>query len=124
MKSYCLLFSALILFSCNDDSKKKSSSSEYEEETEISGGHYKGAFTNGMKETYISFDVSEDGKKLKELTFKGYWRCDGTLEQTTIGPKKSFKIKDGKADGVIIEAEDSPAPYRYDLHATIDGDAT
>ena len=81
-------------------------------------GHYEGSFTNGMKETFISFDVSEDETKLENLTFKGYWRCDGTLEQTTLGPEKAFDITGGRVDGVIAEPEDGGASaIRFQLKA-------
>jgi hypothetical protein len=75
-----------------------------------------------MKQTYIGFDDSADGKQLENLTFKGYWRCDGKLEQTTLGPEKSFTIVDNKADGSITEPEGGGATAtRYELHATLKG---
>jgi hypothetical protein len=75
-----------------------------------------------MKQTFISFDVSADGKKLEELTFKGYWRCDGKLTQDIMGPEKSFAIVDNKVDGIIVEPEDGGATAtRYELHATLNG---
>jgi hypothetical protein len=84
--------------------------------------HYEGAFTNGMKQTYISFDISADGKSLEGLTFKGWWRCSGSLEQTTLGPKKSFSIQNNKVDGVITDPENGgSSAIRYELHATISG---
>lgn len=85
--------------------------------------HYEGAFTNGMKETFISFDISENGTKLENLTFTGYWRCNGELEQDILGPEKSFTIRDNKVDETITEPEDGEATaIRYELHATIDGE--
>lgn len=84
--------------------------------------HWEGSFTNGMKETFISFDVSADGKKVEALTFKGYWRCDGKLTQDIMGPEKSFAIVDNRVDGVIVEPEGGGATAtRYELQASFHG---
>jgi|GEM_PF-1755791 len=91
--------------------RKKNTSSE---------GKWKGTFSNGMKGATISFEV--DGDELKDLTFQGYWRCEGKLDLTTVGPKESFAIKGNKVDGVIVEPEDGLAPYRFELHGEFDGD--
>ena len=73
-----------------------------------------------MKGAKISFDISKDQKELKELTFQGYWRCDGKLDLTTLGPEKSFSIQNNKVDGVIVEPEGGGATaVRFELHATI-----
>lgn len=77
-----------------------------------------------MKGDIISFDVSGDGKELQELTFRSYWRCEGNLEQTTLGPQKSFSIQNNKAGGVIVEPEGGGATAtRYEFTATITGDS-
>lgn len=82
-------------------------------------GKFRGSFSNGYKETFISFEVEDN--RLKDLTFDGYWRCDGSIDRTTLGPEKSFDIVDGQVNGVIVEPEDGPAPFRYELHGNIDG---
>ena len=121
-----ILLSVFYLVSCNNDKVGKNNgdtvNTKKTNSSSLNGGHYQGAFTNGMKKTYISFDVSDDGKELANLTFKGYWRCNGTLEQTTIGPEKNYTITNGKVDGVIIEPEGGAAPFRYELHGSITGD--
>ena len=50
------------------------------------------------------------------MTFEGYWRCDGKLDLTTLGPEKSFPIKGNKVDGVIIESG-----FYYELHGSVSG---
>ncbi len=84
--------------------------------------HWEGSFTNGMKETTISFDVSADGTRLENLTFSGYWYCDGSLTRDILGPEKSFTIQNNKVDGSISEPENGGATAtRYELHARFDG---
>lgn len=127
MKKFILPFAALLLFSCFNnnsqpiDNKTAAPAQTKAAETsaEAKGGHYEGAFTNGMKETYISFDVSPDGKELRELTFKGYWYCGGKLTQErAIGPEEHFTIQGNKVDGVIV---DKASYTRFELHGTING---
>ncbi|WP_207495888.1 hypothetical protein [Aridibaculum aurantiacum] len=82
--------------------------------------HYAGAFSNGMKGDSIFFDVSADGKTLENLTFKGYWRCSGKLEQTTVGPDGAFNINNGKVNDHISEPPDGGSTaWRFDLEADI-----
>lgn len=69
---------------------------------DVSSGRWKGTFSNGMKGATISFEV--DGNKMKDLTFQGYWRCAGKLEQTTIGPGTAYVIKGKTAEGTIKES--------------------
>lgn len=81
-----------------------------------------GVISNGYKGDAISFDISADGKRLENLTFKGYWRCSGRLEQITMGPEKSFPIKNGQVALAITEPEGGGATaFRFDLNATIKG---
>lgn len=80
------------------------------------GASWKGSISNGMKGDAISFDVK--GNQLQNLTFEGYWRCSGRLEQTTLGPEESFIIKNGAVDGVITEAKSG---FRFEVHGTIKG---
>lgn len=75
-----------------------------------------------MKGDKISFDVSADGTKLENLTFTGYWRCSGKLEQTIAGPEGSFDIVDGKVSGHISEPPGGGSTsWRFELNANIDG---
>lgn len=86
------------------------------------GRHFKGSLSNGMKGDSISFDVSADGRKLSNLTFKGYWRCSGKLESTTAGPNGAFDIVNGKVSGHISEPPNGGSTaWRFDLEATIEG---
>ena len=85
--------------------------------------HYAGALTNGMKGDSLFFDVSADGKHLQNLTFKGYWRCSGRLEQTTVGPDGAFPIENGKVAGHITEPPDGGSTaWRFELEADLQGD--
>jgi hypothetical protein len=84
--------------------------------------HFSGPVSNGMKGDSISFDVSADGKKLQNLTFKGYWRCSGKLEQMTAGPEGAFNISGGKVDDHISEPPGGGSTaWRFDLKADIQG---
>lgn len=126
MKQWSLLLAGILFLSCNNSisTGTQQTISSSESSTASINGRWEGAFTNGMKETYISFDVSEDGKEVKNLTFKGYWRCDGKLDQTILGPTKSFSIADNKVDGVIAEPEGGGATAtRYELHGIFTGDS-
>lgn len=124
MKLY-MLFCAALFMSCtnaNTDNNVTIGSAPATKETSGHTQHWEGSFTNGMKQTFISFDVSADGKKLEALTFKGYWRCDGKLTQDIMGPEKSFAIVDNQVDGVIVEPEGGGATAtRYELQARFDG---
>ena len=123
MKLYVLLCAALSI-ACTDASSdpKTAADTSFSTETNAKKQHWEGVFTNGMKQTFISFDVSADGKQIQNLTFKGYWRCSGKLTQDIMGPEKNFTITGNKADGVIVEPEDGGATAtRYELHATFTG---
>jgi hypothetical protein len=81
-----------------------------------------GAISNGFKGDTIRFDISADGKRLENLIFTGYWRCSGSIEQITMGPDKSYLIRNGKVAGLIIEPEGGGATaFRFDLNAVIAG---
>ena len=91
-------------------------------EISISKRHFRGALSNGMKGDSISFDISADGKKLENLTFKGYWRCAGKLESTTVGPDGFFNIINDKVNDHISEPPDGGSTaWRFDLQASIAG---
>jgi hypothetical protein len=128
MKHMLTAFCAVLLFACNNDKGTStqnipSESSSSANAVSNGGGHWEGTFSNGMKGAKISFDISKDGKELKDLTFEGYWRCDGKLDLTTLGPEKSFAVENNKVDGVIVEPEDGGASAaRFELHAAINDD--
>ena len=83
---------------------------------------FEGTFSNGMKGAKISFVLSADGKKVEDVTFSGYWRCDGTLENTTVGSEKGFPVVNGKIDGIVVEPENGGATaFRFELHGVIAG---
>jgi len=114
------------LIACNNDKTTpvpNSSESSSAGSSSNKSGHWEGGFSNGLKGATISFDISEDGKELKDLTFQGYWRCEGKLDLTTLGPEKSFTIQNNKVDGVIIEPENGAAPFRFELHGSFTGDS-
>ncbi|RYF82879.1 MAG: hypothetical protein EON98_10890 [Chitinophagaceae bacterium] len=127
MRIFPLTLCFVLIAACNpvvndgrNKKEKTTAAKKQTAKTNATDGRWKGTFSNGMKGAKISFDV--DGNELQNLTFEGYWRCDGKLDLTTIGPEKSFTIEDGKVDGVIIEPEDGPAPFRFELHGTFDGE--
>lgn len=118
------LFICAFLFACNNhgSAEKESASHTLISNTNISG-HWEGIFTNGMKKTYISFDVSANGKELRNFTFKGYWHCGGKLELATLGFKKSVAINGNKIDVVVTEPEGGGATAtRYELHGIFNGE--
>lgn len=85
--------------------------------------HFKGALEGGFKGDSIFFDISADGKKLQNLTFKGYWRCSGKLEQIrAVGPEGSFDVINGIAKGHISDPPNGGSTaWRFDIDATIKG---
>lgn len=85
--------------------------------------HFKGPLTGGLKGDSIFFDVSANGKKIENLTFKGYWRCNGKLEVLpAAGPDGSFEIINGRVKGHISDPPDGGSTaWRFDLDATIKG---
>ncbi len=132
LKQSQLLFSvAALLLSCNDVGNSpiaavtkpgETSQATIESADDFAGRHFRGAFSNGMKGDSIFFTISADGKKLENLTFKGYWRCSGKLEQTTVGPDGSFAILNGKVNDHIAEPPNGGATaWRFELEAAIEG---
>lgn len=95
------LFAALLFAACGTAASKEDPKNNPEIKAAPPGGHWKGSFSNGMKGAKISFDVA--GNEVKNLIFHGYWRCDGKLELTTIGPEKSYAIKGKSVDGTLKE---------------------
>lgn len=93
---------------------EKSTIVKQETPSASSSGHWKGTFSNGLKGAKISFDVK--GSEVKDLTFQGYWRCDGKLELTTLGPEKGFAINGNRVDGVIKESG-----FYFELHGNFSG---
>lgn len=83
---------------------------------------FRGALEGGMKGDSIFFNLSEDGRRLSGLTFKGYWRCAGKLEQTLVGPEGSFDVQDGKVKGAIVEPPGGGSTaWRFELETDIRG---
>lgn len=124
-----LLICAMFALSCNgDETKNNTANNKAEAETATEAAatgkkrHFKGLLTGGMKGDSIFFDVSEDGRKLDNLTFKGYWRCDGKLESSLTGPEGAFDIVNNKVSGHISEPPDGGSTaWRFDLTAEIKG---
>lgn len=85
--------------------------------------HFRGAITNGMKGDSLSFDLSADGKKISNLTFNGWWRCNGSLErQPAAGPTGEFDVIDSKVNAAIAEPPGGGSTaWRFELNATING---
>ena len=125
MKCTTALLIACLALSCNNNPTQATDNptNNTTAAAKGSGGKYKGSFSNGMKGATISFEISSDGKELRDLTFEGYWRCDGSLDLTTIGPEKPYAIQNGKVNGVITEPEGGGAPFHFELQASI-GDNT
>ncbi|GAB2946665.1 hypothetical protein GCM10027048_09540 [Hymenobacter coalescens] len=90
--------------------------------TPSKGTQWQGTIGNGMKGGRISFVVAPDGKTLSQLTFSGYWRCGGKLEQITIGPDTNFTVRDGNVRGVAVDPPAGGASaWRYDLEGRFSG---
>ena len=125
MKKFLCVLLATASFSCNNDASKTGTQpSATGEKAGATKGFWEGTFTNGMKGAKISFEVSADGKEMKDVTFQGYWRCDGKLDLTTLGPKKSFSIEGKIVSGVITEPEGGGATAaRFELHGEFKGDS-
>jgi hypothetical protein len=132
MFQYCipLLLSVLLLQACNSDNKQSTKgqdsirtddveSSTIKDNTNTSK-HFIGVISNGMKGDSLFFDISPDGKKIENLTFKGYWRCSGKLEQTTVGPEGIFNINNGLVNQALAEPPNGGSTaWRFELNATI-----
>ena len=124
--SHRLFFLFMVLLSCNNDGPAQSRSQDtgkvttaVPEQTKDTR-YFRGAFSNGMKGDSIFFNLSPDGKRMENLTFKGYWRCSGKLEQIVAGPGEAFGINAGKIKGHISEPPDGGSTaWRFDLEATI-----
>lgn len=116
----CVL--ALLSGSCDNAKKGETMETSDSEKMEQTGGKrsYAGAISNGMKGDSIFFVISDDGKKLEDLTFKGYWRCNGKLEQTTVGPEGFFEVNDGVVNSALVEPPDGGSTaWRFELQADI-----
>jgi hypothetical protein len=84
--------------------------------------NFEGSFSNGMKGAKFTFTLSADGKTMNDITFRGYWRCSGKLDLTTLGPSKGIKVQNGNIDAIVVEPENGGATaMRYELHGTING---
>ncbi|OON70778.1 hypothetical protein B0919_01840 [Hymenobacter sp. CRA2] len=84
--------------------------------------HWTGTISNGMKGDKISFDVAPDGKTVSNVTFQGYWRCGGKLEQMTAGPTQAFPLQNGKVSGVAVDPPKGGATaWHYDFRGNFSG---
>jgi hypothetical protein len=102
--------------------KKKTTKSPTQASKPAGPRHFAGALSNGMKGDSIFFDIPADGRSLQNLTFKGYWRCSGRLEQMTAGPEGAFSVVGNKVDGHISEPPNGGSTaWRFDLKADIQG---
>ena len=83
---------------------------------------FSGTVSNGYKGDKISFNLSADKKTITDLTFSGYWRCNGRLESITVGPEKGYAVKNGEVHGVILDPENGGSTaFRFALDGTIKG---
>lgn len=125
MKKILIPAIALVALACNNAQTNHHdiSSSNRENGTNTKIKHFRGAISNGMKGDSLSFDLSADGKKVSNLTFNGWWRCDGKLErQTAAGPNGTYDVTNGNVDGHISEPPNGGATaWRFDLKANING---
>lgn len=123
MKKILLALGLVIIISCDEAPTIKENAETKEnlsKKTSVNGKQFKGAISNGMKGDSIFFNVSEDGKKLTDLMFKGYWRCSGTLESTTAGPDTDFDLINGKVKrAVSVPPDGGSTAQRFDLDVTI-----
>lgn len=118
-------FSYLIIGCSGSDTTSANTSTTAPFETAAAPGQkmqrYTGSISNGMKGDSLFFDVSADGTKLQNLTFKGYWRCSGRLEQTTVGPDGDFTITKGRVSGHITEPPGGGSTaWRFEVDAMIE----
>lgn len=123
MKNFLfILIASFAVIACVSQANDNNSAVTEKNSVDAKSKNFKGAFSNGMKGDSIFFTVSADGKKLSNLTFKGYWRCSGKLEQTLTGPDGSYVIINGKAQGHISEPPNGGSTaWRFDIDAAING---
>jgi hypothetical protein len=83
---------------------------------------FTGTFSNGYKGAKLSFILSADKRSISNFTFSGYWRCGGSTENITAGPKRSFPVTNGKVDAVITDPEKGGASaFRFKLNGMVSG---
>ena len=81
-----------------------------------------GSFSNGMKGAKFSFEISEDGQRMENVIYQGYWYCGSKLESTTAGPDGHFTIQGNKVEEFIVEPPDGGSTaWRFDMTAEIKG---
>lgn len=84
---------------------------------------FNGTFSNGYKGAKISFELSKDGKTIKNLAFTGYWRCGSSTEQIIAGPEKNILVKDGKVQALIVDPENGgSSAFRFEIDGILKGD--
>ncbi|RYU80075.1 hypothetical protein [Hymenobacter persicinus] len=91
--------------------------------TPPAGTRFEGKFTNGLKGNTLSFVLAPDGKTISDVTFKGYWRCDGKLEMLgATGPKGTFAVTNGTIAGRLCEPPNGGASaWCFDLGGKLTG---
>ncbi|WP_423147083.1 hypothetical protein [Rubrolithibacter danxiaensis] len=83
---------------------------------------FTGTFSNGYKGAKISFTLSDDKKKMEDVTFDGYWRCGSSIEHITAGPEKSVPVNNGQINGIITEPEGGgSSAFRFEITGAIKG---
>lgn len=125
MKRLLPFLLAVSFTACHDSHKRNDDAQKEFDNKKNTGVHearlFKGALTGGMKGDSIFFRLSEDRKTLSDLTFKGYWRCNGKLEMLAgAGPDGNFEVLNGKVKGHISEPPNGGSTaWRFDLDADI-----
>ncbi len=120
------VYVAFVLLACSaknsDENKPLQNHSEKDSRSETVSRKFRGTFSNGMKGDSIFFNISQDGKRLENLTFKGYWRCNGRLESMLAGPDGSFPIENNRVSGNITEPPDGGSTaWWFELEADLKG---
>ncbi|MDO7845172.1 hypothetical protein Q5H92_02310 [Hymenobacter sp. M29] len=88
------------------------------------GTLFKAKILNGMKGDSLSFVLAPDGKTVRNLTFKGYWRCDGKLEQQRAADptKGTYAVRNGTISGRLCEPPNGGATaWCFDFGGQITG---
>lgn len=124
-----LILCVLALLACSEPAENREATPDTKTEiipvsqTSAPIKKFRGALIGGYKGDSIFFEISEDGKRVENLAFKGHWRCSGKIERVPIaGPEGSLPIIDGKVDDHISDPPDGGATaWRFDLKAEFKG---
>jgi hypothetical protein len=81
---------------------------------------YEGEFQSGYRDTKISFNVSQDGKQVSDLSFSGNLKCDSSIQQIKITTSKPLALTNGKVDGIVSDPEDGgPTAWHFEIHGFV-----